>query len=69
MAGYIRGSHNWNQRMLGMFVNAAKNMRARSTDNYDDLVVMITAFGNIYDVYTGNDGTPMREAITGKVFD
>lgn len=69
MAGYIRGSRGWNQRMLGMFVNAAKNMRARSTDNYDDLVVMITAFGNIYDVYSGNDGTPMRETITGKVFD
>lgn len=69
MAGYIRGSSGWNQRMLGMFVNAAKNIRERSTDNYDDLVVMITAFGNIYDVYSGNDGNPMRETITGKVFD
>lgn len=69
MAGYVKGSPAWMQRMIGMFHIEAQKIHENSPENDESLKKMIRAFGEISDQCLASEpAKPLREVMTEKIF-
>lgn len=69
MAGYVKGSLGWMQRMIGMFHNEARKIHENSPENDESLKKMIRAFGDVTDQCLVSEPVrPLREVMTEKIF-
>ena len=69
MAGYVKGSLGWMQRMIGTFQNEAQRIHENSPENDESLKKMIRAFGDVTDQCLASEPVkPLREVMTEKIF-
>lgn len=69
MAGYVKGSPGWMQRMIGIFHIEAQKIHENSPENDESLKKMIWAFGEISDQCLAYEPVrPLQEVMIEKIF-
>lgn len=71
MAGFVKGSVTWKQRMVGMLVKDIRKIHEEAPETDEILNGLVKDLGRVLDFYMLDDKQekPMAEAIAKSVFE